>query len=508
MKQRKKSIAWPVQGKLFENEGGLLMKVKEMFRKGIALTLTAAMLLGLSACGQSGESSADNAAAENEAAETGNGESNAAENETDGQAEEAAGDTGAYDIDSYEVSGITVKLYSGQKPDGGDPESDYFLEKVEEWNAQDNGITIEPIFISTEKDYLDRLSTDLASGDAPDVFYQYGGTNCLEYVKSDIILNLTPYLDNNQEWKEGIVKANWDPVTFDKFGYEGIYGVPFSAYEIFLYYNEEYLEACNLEVPKSWEDLEHCCEVLQENGYQPFLFGEGANYKYGHFISTLAAKAYGPDFQDALAAREYTYESPEVLELMQRIKDLQDKGYFGENILSVDAAAERTYFGAGDSAFMMDLSRGGAVLADTECFEKQTIHVAKFPYINEEYATVNMGGASSSYFVCTMGKSEEQVKASLKVLKWLTSQEFIDGLVQRYANTYSVIPSDGIIDNYLFKECNDLMGETTKYVQELAQVSTNTAELTVVRDALQLLVSGSTPEEVGKEIMENLANYE
>ncbi len=419
------------------------------------------------------------------------------------QAEEAN-----YDIDSYEVSGITVKLYSGQNPDGGDPESDYFVSKVKEWNDENNGITIEPIFISTEKDYLDRLATDFASGDAPDVFYQYGGTNCLEYVRSGILLNLSPYLEYDQDWKNGIVKANWGPATYDKFGYEGVYGVPFSAYEIFLYYNEEYLDACGLDVPVTWEDLEHCCEVLQENGYQPFLFGEGANYKYGHFLSTLAAKAYGAGFQDQLAAREYTYESPEILDLMQRIKDLQDKGYFGDNILSIDAQAERSYFGAGDCAFMMDLSRGGAVLADTECFKKQTIHVAKFPYINEEYATVNMGGPSSNYFVCTLNKSEEQIQASLKVLKWLTSQPFIDGLVKLYANTYSVIPSEGIIDNYLFTECNNLMGETTEYVQELAQVSNNTAELTVVRDALQLLVSGSTPEEVGKEIMTNLANYE
>lgn len=413
-----------------------------------------------------------------------------------------------YDIDSYEVEDVTVKFYSKNNADGGDPESAYLLKRVEEWNSEENGITIEPIFIQTESDYLDRLATDIASGDAPDVFMQYGGTNCLDYVESDIVLDLQPYLEKDEDWYNGIVKANWDPVKFDKYGYEGVYGVPFSAYEIFLYYNEEYLEACGLEVPESWEELKNCCEVLMENGYQPFLFGEGDNYKYAHMLSAMAVKAYGPEFQDKLANREYTYESPEIIELMKMIQEMQDKGYFGDNILSVDANAERSYFGAGECAFMVDLSRGGAVLADSECFEKQSIHAAKFPYIDEKYKVDNMGGASGSYFVCTMNKSEEQIQASLKVLKWMTSQEFIDGLVQEYANTYSVIPSEGIIDNYLFEECNALMGETDTYVQELAQVSTNTAELTIVRNALQLLVSGSSPEEVGKEIMTNLSNYE
>ena len=88
-----------------------------------------------------------------------------------------------------------------------------------------------------------------------------------------------------------------------------------------------------------------------------------------------------------------------------------------------------------------------------------------------------MGGASQNYFICTMNKSVNQIKASLKVVKWLTSQEFVDGLVKEYANTYSVIPSEGIIDNYMFEECNELMSQTEAYVAELAQASTNTCLL-------------------------------
>lgn len=471
-----------------------------MKKRNAVISVLLALTLGTSLCAC--------AAGSEGAGETAAGQEKADVQKTEHDLTKAAEGQEQYDIDAMEVSGATVKLYHRLNAEGGDPESEYFLRKVEEWNKQDNGITIETVFLSTENDYLDRLATDIASGDAPDIFMQYGGTNCLDYVEEEVVLNLTPYLEYDQEWYNGFVKANWAPVDFTKFGHEGVYGAPWSAYEILLYYNEDYLKDCSLEVPKSWDDLVKCCEVLKEKGYQPFLAGEGDNYKYAHNLSVMAAKAYGPEFQDKLAAREYTYESPEIIDLIQKLKDMQDNGYFGENILSVDAKAERSYFGAGDCAFMIDLSRGGAVLADSECFKKGNIHAAKFPYLNEEYATINMGGASQSYFVCTLNKSEEQIQASLKVLKWLTSTEFVDGLVENYANTYSVIPSEGIIDNYLFEECNNLMGETTEYVGELAQASTNTAELTIVRNALQLLASGSTPEEVGREIMENLANYE
>lgn len=416
-----------------------------------------------------------------------------------------------YNIDDMEVEETTVKLYHRIDPNGGDAESQYHLEKIKEWNDQKNGITIETVFIPKETDYLDRLSTDIASGDAPDIFMQYGGTNCLDYVESGVVLNLDPYLEADPDWYNGFAKADWDTVNFEQYGYEGTYGTPSSSYEVLLYYNQDYLDQCGLEVPESWDDLMNCCEVLKANGIQPFMVGESDNYRYGHLLSVLAVKTYGPEFQDKLAAREFNYDSPEVLKLIQMIKDMQDKGYLGDNVLSVDCNAERAYFGAGDCAFMYDLSRAGAILQDTECFKNQTVHATKFPYIDEQYAECNMGGANQNYFVCTMNKSDNQIKASLKVLKWLTSTEFYNDLIQVYPSTYAVTPSPEAIastNNYLYEEITELMEKTDTYVQELAQVSTNTAELTVVRNALQLLGSGASAEEVGKEIVDNLANYE
>ena len=194
------------------------------------------MVLGLCACGKKGQT----------------------EEKEQGELADAG-----YDIDAMEVEETTVKLYHRINADGGDAESEYFIRKINEWNEEDNGITIEPVFIMKETDYLDRLSTDIASGDAPDIFMQYGGTNCLDYVESDIVLNLEPYFDADQDWYNGIVKANWNMVDYERYGHEGIYGAPWSAFELLLYYNEEYLSKCNLEVPKSWEELEHCCEVLK-----------------------------------------------------------------------------------------------------------------------------------------------------------------------------------------------------------------------------------------------------
>ena len=47
------------------------------------------------------------------------------------------------------------------------------------------------------------------------------------------------------------------------------------------------------------------------------------------------------DVVEQLADRSLPYDSPEMIELYQIIKDMYDKGYLGENPLSTDAGDGR-----------------------------------------------------------------------------------------------------------------------------------------------------------------------
>ena len=63
---------------------------------------------------------------------------------------------------------ITITVSSRYSNDN--PDENYFRQKVEEFNAMDNGITVVMDNISTESDYLDKLRPSFANGDTPDVF--------------------------------------------------------------------------------------------------------------------------------------------------------------------------------------------------------------------------------------------------------------------------------------------------------------------------------------------------
>ena len=82
------------------------------------------------------------------------------------------------------------------------PTEKYYRQKVEEFNEMDNGIKVEMDNISTEADYIDKLRTSFANGDIPNVFVEYGGSRCLDYLEADALVDLKPYLDeNDSEWR-------------------------------------------------------------------------------------------------------------------------------------------------------------------------------------------------------------------------------------------------------------------------------------------------------------------
>lgn len=411
-----------------------------------------------------------------------------------------------YDVENMKFDNVKIKVAS-RYTEGGDEESEYYISKVKEFNEMDNGITVEMINITAEADYLNRLSTDFASGDAPNVFQEYGGSRCLDYLESGALLDLSPYLNAYPDWLNGFYSTNWTPVKFDDYGYEGTYGVPWGAYQVLLYYNKPILDKYNIEVPETFEDLMEACEILTKNGESSFIVGEKDTYRFGHLHTVLSIKTFGPDIAMQLANREATYDGEEMLSSYSTIKEMVDKGYLGESLLNTGVVEERAFFGDGMCAFMYDTSRSAASLQDTELLKNKEIGVTTFPYVNEEYKNVEMGGASSAYYISTMNATDEQIAASVLFLKYITNTDFINGLISVYPNTYSIKNSIAS-ENYLYNDILEQMSKTEEYVTDLQNYDSASHMITTVRNALQILAMDGTPEEVGKQIMDEINNYE
>ena len=88
---------------------------------------------------------------------------------------------------------------------GEEPLSVYFQQKIEEFNALDNGITIVGDHVTDEQQYLDKLSAQIGSGTQPEIFIEYGGTRIQDYVET---VSYT-HLSFNKVVKNFIERTSW-----------------------------------------------------------------------------------------------------------------------------------------------------------------------------------------------------------------------------------------------------------------------------------------------------------
>lgn len=416
------------------------------------------------------------------------------------------GSSGGSGESSSESSGDDIVITVATRYSSENPDEAYYRQKVEEFNALDNGITVEMDNISTEADYLDKLRTSFANGDVPNVFQEYGGSRCLDYLESDALLDLRSYLEeNDSEWYNTFYDTMWGECMYEDEGYDGIYAVPFKSYFVALYYNKDLFEQAGLEPPQSVDDMLNACEVFKEMGVQPFQVGEKENYRFGHFHNNLVIKGLGVDAVDQLGNRELAYDSPELLDTYQTIADMVANGYFGENILDTDSTTENELFMQGNVAMKFDgtwfIPNN---LVGSDFYDK--VGVVPFPYGNEDYANCAQGGASDLLYVSKLNKSDEEIAASVEFLKYITSPEYYQGL-EEVAQT--VVPvkyesTGNAPENPLMDDAMEIWSGLTDLRTDVQNYDSDSQMMDTVRNALQGLAMGDTPEECAANIMEQV----
>lgn len=448
-----------------------------MKRRVLAVVLAATMTMGLLAgCGG------------------GNG-GGGGDSSSDGGSAEGGGDGKKGDI----VLTVSTR-YSNDNPD-----ENYYREKVEEFSAMDNGITIEMDNISTEADYLDKLRTSFANGDTPNVFVEYGGSRCLDYLEADALLDLKPYLDEDG-WYDTFYESMWGQCLYE--GYDGIYAVPFKSYMVPLFYNKELFEKVGIDPPETLDEMMEACAKFKENDILPFQAGEKDNYRFGHFNNCLIIKSLGVEAVDQLASRELAYDSDEMKETYQYMVDMMEKGYFGENVLDTDAPTEVSAFKAGNVAMKWD---GSWFIANeiygTDFYDK--VGVVPFPYGDESCKNYAQGGASDMFFVSQLNKSEEEIAASVEFVKFITSPEYYAGL-DEVAQT--VVPvkfekTENSPENPLLDDVIAIQAELTDVRTDVQNYDPESHMLDTVRSALQGIAMGDSADQCAQNIMDRMAEY-
>ena len=276
-----------------------------MKKKMIAMFLASAMVMSLTACGGSAETTQEASTAET--AEDA-GETESAEEAPAEEAEEAATACELTDGKFAETRKITVEVYDRGNDGGSDPTNNKYTDYIKKGMLEKHNVEVEFVAVPrwTEVEQLNNL---LAAGDAPDICVTYDYATIQTYANMGGVLDLQPYVDGHADDVPNL--WNWltdyniyydqDPETKELWAIEGKLA---NSNRVLTFVRQDWLDALGMEAPTTKAEFEEMLIAFRDNADK--LLGADADkmipysvsYDVGWRAATLIESFIDPDITD------------------------------------------------------------------------------------------------------------------------------------------------------------------------------------------------------------------
>ncbi|MCT2582401.1 extracellular solute-binding protein [Actinophytocola gossypii] len=283
--------------------------------------------------------------------------------------------------------------------------------------------------VSTSNDgYRDKLHTAMGSADnAPDVFYNWGGGSIRSYARDDLLVDLTPHLEQDQAWKDKFIPSVLDAGMIDG----KYYGIPARGMQpIILFYNKAVLADHDLQPPTTWDELLAASDRLSGNGVIPFALAGGDAWCELVWPEYLVDRIGGPEVFRAIAAgEEGAWRHPALIRSMNMITDLVERGGFGDSFASVrwEGGGASTLIAQGQAGMhLMGSWEYTNQVTDQPEYAANDLGFADFPAVDGGVGDPKaIVGNPTNYF--SISKSSPNVDAALEFLRTeMASDAYID----------------------------------------------------------------------------------
>jgi len=285
-------------------------------------------------------------------------------------------------------------------------------ELVKEHFADKYDITFKPVDNNVEK----TIKTTISAGEPVDLAF-YWTTSMETFVKSNMALDLTPYLEeNNGEWKDTFVEGSLDGGTIDG----KIYAVPNTPVYPLMLANKDLLDKAGVTLSDNptWDEFMLALATIKEKlGISPVgISNSWANWALRNNLLTI--------WPDEEKFTEWTqgkipFNDPTAVKAFDAAKEIYDKDYAypGKGALTATLDQVSMAFKSEKVAIIAYIN----YLADSAVKESglQNVQVLSFPYMGPEKKV--MGGFNGYMIPANV----EHPEASVEVLKYLTSKEVL-----------------------------------------------------------------------------------
>lgn len=386
---------------------------------------------------------------------------------------------------------ITLTVLTGFQQENPEPPAIAWKEMKEKFLKENPNVKIEEETIGAT-DALNKLKTQIATGNLPDVFVA-GISTADTFVDSGYSPDLNDFIANDfdVEFNEGAV----NDLTVDG----TTYAIPYATVtNSNIIYNEKIFEECGItEFPKTLDEFEEALQKIKDKGYIPICAGDKDNWYLDICLFREIANRYcGEDWAVSIDKNDGAkFTDPEFIKALEVLKDWYDKGFFNEDIMSLNFLQHRQYYFEGKAAMYFDGS-GGIPPVVEECPKEvlDVTEIAALPSLDGSKVVTGTANWGITYNNKLKGK---KLEAAQNLIKTFCSKEgaqiiFENGGTAAINTEYDKEKVPEIMQKY-----NTMMSET-----KIEKMFTNAPSIANVMDpGLQdMLIGNITPKELAESL--------
>lgn len=248
-----------------------------------------------------------------------------------------------------------------------------------------------------------------------------------DQVGSDLLLDLTDELENGYDYEGDVIWGEtFDPTLLDNTratlrtlgsDYNGeLYGVPFTMTTVAVIYDKNVYEELGLEVPTTWEEFEHNCEVIKDSGMIPISMQAQNMDWWPRILWDQYCRAELDADPTAFEDGTMDFTSESVQQGLIKFKEMWDNGWFPESGLTGNRETMQQLFVQGEIAQVMLQPNYLEYLTENV---PDTMELGSYPLPGVLDMPARCLGGSSS--ILAVSKTSEHPEEAIEMVKYLTS---------------------------------------------------------------------------------------
>lgn len=397
-------------------------------KKTLALLLTALMLLSLAACAQPAPAAEEAPA-------------------------EAATEAAPAATEAPVQQDITLTFMASQ-----DWVQDAELALAEKFTEQ-TGIKVDYQIVPSDQ-YPNLLQTKLNSGECTDIFCSQAGrfdiVTTLNVVKNAADLTAEPWVATMEATAAAEVTADGK-----------VYGQPMQDTSAVwaIAYNKKIFTDLGLSIPKSWAEFTAVCDAILAANITPIFEPVSDGWHHVLWFAEMGAAYEKAEsgLVDALNGNTTTFADSAIMKTaIDQIKEMADKGYWGENYMADVYADQPAKMASGEYAMTVANQGLPQQVADLNAgLTADDIGFFVIPLADNQMLNVNPVGPTRFIY-----SGSANVEAAKQYLAFLAEPENLQYMIDNVAK-FQTLPFSGLTPKYAgtVKEFYDMYAEKGTVLQ-------------------------------------------